>query len=88
MPDIIDRLLDGFKSFSDDKYCKDPNKAMKKLVEDGQDRLEGHHVVVGEAVLDAVGAAGVLGDVAADRAHRPGVGIGRIEQPVGLHRLI
>ncbi len=37
MPDIIDRLLDGFKSFSDDKYRKDPREAMKKLVEDGQD---------------------------------------------------
>lgn len=37
MPDIINRLLDGFKSFSDDKYRKDPKEAMKKLVEDGQD---------------------------------------------------
>ena len=32
-------------------------------------RLDGEDVMHGEAVLQAVGAAGILGDVAADRAH-------------------
>ena len=34
----------------------------------GQHRLDAEHVMHGEAVLQAVRAAGVLGDVAADRA--------------------
>ena len=34
----------------------------------GQHRLDAEHVMHGEAVLEAVRAAGVLGDVAADRA--------------------
>ena len=39
---------------------------------------EAAHVVDGEAVLEAVGAARVLGDVAADRAHLLARGIGRV----------
>ena len=39
-----------------------------------------------EAVLQAVGAAGVLGDVAADRAHLLARGVGGVEQPVGGDR--
>ena len=35
----------------------------------GQHRLDPEHVMNGEAVLEAMRAAGVLGDVAADRAH-------------------
>ena len=43
-------------------------------------------VVDGESVLQAVRAAGVLGDVAADRAHLLARGIGRVEEPVGGDR--
>ena len=41
----------------------------------------------GEAVLQAVRAAGVLGHVAADRAHLLARRIRRVEVPVGGHRL-
>ena len=34
----------------------------------GQHRLDAEHVVHGEPVFQAVGAAGIFGDVAADRA--------------------
>ena len=54
-------------------------------VREHDDRCE--HVVDGEAVLQAVRAAGVLGDVAADRAHLLARRIRRVEVPVGGHRL-
>ena len=41
---------------------------------------------VGEAVLQAVGAAGVLGDVAADRAHLLARRVGRVVEPVRRDR--
>ena len=44
----------------------------------GQHGLDAEHVVHGEAVLEAVRAAGVLGDVAADRADLLARGIGRV----------
>ena len=44
----------------------------------GQDRFDAEHVVHGEAVLQAVRAAGVLGDVAADRADLLARRIGRV----------
>ena len=44
----------------------------------GQHDLRREHVVHGEPVLQAVRAAGVLGDVAADRAHLLTRGIGRV----------
>ena len=47
-----------------------------------QDDLRGEHVVDGEAVLEAVCAARVLGDVAADRAHLLRGRIGRVEEAV------
>ena len=44
----------------------------------GQHGLDAEHVVHGEAVLEAVRAAGVLGDVAADRADLLARRIGRV----------
>ena len=52
----------------------------------GVDRAHREHVVGGEPVLEAVHAAGVLGDVAADRADRLARGIGRVEQARGARR--
>ena len=46
----------------------------------GQDDLQPAHVVRGEAVLEAVRAAGVLGHVAADGAHDLGARVGRVEE--------
>ncbi len=46
----------------------------------GEDDLHPGDVVDGEAVLEAVGAAGVLGDVAADRADLLARGVGRVEE--------
>ena len=48
----------------------------------GQHDFEPHHVVAGHAVFQPAQAAGVLGDVAADRADAHRAGIGRIEQAV------
>ena len=45
------------------------------------------HVVDREPVLEAVRAARVLGDVAADRAHLLAGGIGRVVEPVGSDRV-
>ncbi len=45
------------------------------------------HVVAGDAVLERARAAGVLGDVAAERAPLPGVGIRRVEEALRLDRL-
>jgi hypothetical protein len=47
----------------------------------GEDDLEAHDVVAGDAVFQAAQTAGVLGDVAADGADLHRAGIGRIEQP-------
>ena len=47
-----------------------------------QDEREPGDVVRGEPVLQAVRAAGVLGDVAADRAHLLARGVGRVEEAV------
>jgi aerobic-type carbon monoxide dehydrogenase small subunit (CoxS/CutS family) len=47
----------------------------------GQHRLDAEHVVDGETVLEAVRAAGVLGDVAADRADLLARRIGRVVVP-------
>ncbi len=44
------------------------------------------HVVHREAVLETVRAAGVLGDVTADRADALRAGVGRVEVPVGCER--
>ena len=53
----------------------------------GQHDLGGQHVVGGEPVLEAVRAAGVLRDVAADRAHLLAGRVGRVVQPVRRRRL-
>ena len=53
----------------------------------GQHDLRGQHVVGGEPVLEAVRAAGVLRDVAADRAHLLARRIGCVVQPVRRRRL-
>ena len=47
----------------------------------GEDDLQAEHVVGGDAVLDAAQAAGVLREVAADRAPVVAGGVRRIEQP-------
>ena len=52
----------------------------------GRDDLEARHVVGGEAVLQAVRAAGVLGHVAADRADLLARRVGRVEVAVGRTR--
>ena len=49
----------------------------------GQHDLEPEHVIRGDAVLQAVRPAGVLGDVAADRARLLARRIGRVVEPVG-----
>ncbi len=49
----------------------------------GEDDVGREHVVDREAVLQAVRAARVLGDVAADRAHLLARGIGRVVVAVG-----
>ena len=51
----------------------------------GQHRLDAQHVVHGEAVLEAVGAPGVLGYIAADRADDLARRVGRIVVAVGGH---
>ena len=48
----------------------------------------GQHVVGGEPVLEAVRAAGVLRDVAADRAHLLAGRVGRVVEPVRRGRLV
>ena len=48
----------------------------------GQHGLDGEHVAGRHAVLEAVRAAGVEGDVAADRADRLARRVGRVEQAV------
>ena len=48
----------------------------------GQHHLHLEHVVRGEPVLQAVRAAGVLRDVAADRADLLAAGVGRVVEPV------
>ncbi len=48
----------------------------------GEDEGQAGHVVGREAVLEAVRAAGVLGDVAADRAHLLARRVGRVEEAV------
>ena len=53
----------------------------------GQDDVGGKHVVDREAVLQAVRAARVLGDVAADRADLLARRIGRVVEAVGGDRL-
>ena len=52
----------------------------------GQDERQPGHVVGREAVLEAVRAARVLGDVAADRADLLARGIGRVEEAVRARR--
>ena len=52
----------------------------------GQDDLEGEDVGVGDALGEAVRAAGVVGDVAADRARLLAARVGREVQPVDRHR--
>ncbi len=52
-----------------------------------QHGFEREHVVARESVLDAVRTAGVLGDVAADRARGEARGVGRVVEPVLCHRL-
>ena len=49
-------------------------------------RLEAEHVLARHAVLERARTAGVLGDVAADHARLQRVGIGRIEEALGLDR--
>ena len=56
------------------------------LAVDGE-AAHAQHVVHGQAVLQAVHAAGVLGDVAADGAGDLGRRIGRVVQAVGRRRL-
>jgi len=53
----------------------------------GQHDLRGKHVVGGEPVLEAVRAAGVLRDVAADRAHLLAGRVGRVVEAVRRGRL-
>ena len=53
----------------------------------GQDELETEDVIRGDAVLEAVRAAGVLGDVAADGAGFLARWIGREEEPVAERHL-
>ena len=48
----------------------------------GRDDLEGEHVVAGDAVLDAAQAAGVRGDVPADRRPRGARRVRRVPEPV------
>ena len=48
----------------------------------GEHDLRASHVVHGEPVLEAVGAAGVLGEVAADRADLLARGVGGVEIPL------
>ena len=50
----------------------------------GQHDLEAEHVVGGHPVAEAVGAAGVEGDVAADGAHRLARRVGRVVEAVRL----
>ena len=52
----------------------------------GQDDVDGEHVVDREAVLEAVRAARVLGDVAADRADLLARRVGRVEEAVAGDR--
>ena len=52
-----------------------------------QHHLEAQQIVGREAVLQAVHAARVLGDVAADRARDLAGGIGRIVEALALHRV-
>ena len=54
----------------------------------GEHDFEAHHVVARDAVLEPAQPAGVLGDVAADRADPLRAGIGRIEQAVPRRRLV
>ena len=49
----------------------------------GQHDFQAHDVVVGDAVFDGAHAAGVLGDVAAERRIFPAGRIGRIKQALG-----
>ncbi len=51
-----------------------------------RDRADGHHVLRGEAVLEAVHAAGVLGDVAADRGGELRRRVRREVEAVGRRR--
>ena len=51
-----------------------------------QHHLDTEQVVGGEPVLEAVHAAGILGDVAADRAGNLAGGVRRIVEAVGTHR--
>ena len=51
-----------------------------------RDELRADHVIGGEAVLQAVRPAGVLGQVAADRAHLLARRVGRIVVAVRCHR--
>ena len=52
-----------------------------------QHDLEAEHVVGGEAVFQAMHAAGILGDVAADGAGDLARRIGRVVEALALHRL-
>ena len=47
-----------------------------------EDDLSLEHMVDGEAVLEAMGSSGVLGDVAADRADLLAGGVGSVEESV------
>ncbi len=49
-----------------------------------QEHVEAEHVVAGDTVFEGAGAAGVLGDVAAEGADLERVGIGWIEEALGL----
>ena len=50
-----------------------------------QDHLDAEHVVGGQAVLQAMHAAGVLRDVAADRAGDLRGRVGRVVEPLAFH---
>ena len=52
----------------------------------GEHHLHGQHMVAGDAVLEAMDAAGVFGNVAADRADLLAGGIGGVIKAVAHHR--
>jgi hypothetical protein len=54
----------------------------------GERHLEGENVLARRTVQQRPGAGGVFGEVAAEKAHVAARGIGRIEQPLGLDRLV
>jgi hypothetical protein len=53
----------------------------------GQDYLEGNDVISGDAVLEAVGTAGIFGHVSADGTGRLTRWIGHVVETIGEHGL-